>query len=93
MWQWDVLAEIRKTDRKLIEDWCKDCGVTTPVGYSVDYSNSVLTIYTDRPGWLIGYCGEKVSKFREAWKQEHYREYEVKFVEVHCGFVNVKEEK
>ena len=91
MWYYDAIEELRKADNKLIEDWCKDCGVTTPVGYDIDYSNSVLTIYTDKPGWLIGYRGEKIFKFREVWNQEHYREYEIKFVEVRNGFVNVND--
>jgi predicted metal-dependent RNase len=101
MWDDDAWMEMRAEARrfaeernsKLIEDWCKECHVTTPIGYDNDYSG-VMTIYTDRPGYLIGKGGEKVNKFKEALKKEFRKEYEVKFVEVRGGFVNlnIKEE-
>ena len=101
MWDEDVWMEIRaesiriskERNRKLIEDWCRECHVTSPIGYYNDYCG-VITIYTDRPGYLIGRGGEKIQKFKEALKQEFHREYEVKLIEVRDGFVNlnIKEE-
>lgn len=77
--------------KKLIEDWCVECKVTTPIGYYHDYLNKIITIYTDRPGYLIGKGGEKVKKFEEAFSKEFGKPYKVKFVEVRDGFVNIKE--
>lgn len=89
----EAIRFAKERNSKLIDTWCKECGVTTPIGYYNDH-NGTMTIYTDKPGWLIGKGGEKVNKFKEALKQEFHREYEVKFVEVRGGFanLNIKEE-
>lgn len=101
MWDEDVWMEIRaesiriskERNRKLIEDWCRECHVTSPIGYDNNY-DGIMTIYTDRPGYLIGKGGESIQKFKEALKQEFHREYEVKLIWVKDGFVNlnIKEE-
>ena len=74
--------------KKLIEDWCAECKVTAPIGYYNDH-NGTLTIYTDRPGYLIGKGGEKVTKFEEVLTKEFSKPYKVKFIEIRGGFVNI----
>lgn len=86
----EYLAYERNRMKELIENWCKECKVTTPVGYDKNSSNATLTIYTVFPGYLIGRGGEKVNKFKEALRQEYGKPYTVKFVEVRGAFVNVK---
>ena len=88
----EALRFAKERNTKLIEDWCKECHVTTPVGYDNNY-DGIMTIYTDRPGHLIGKGGEKVNKFKEALKQEFRKEYEVKFVEIRDGFANINTEE
>jgi ribosomal protein S3 len=88
----DILWHNANRNRKLIEKWCQECGVTSPIGYENDL-NGVMTIYTEHPGALIGRGGEKIDKFKEELKQEFGRNYEVKFVEVRGGFVNVRNEE
>lgn len=82
----------QERNRKLIEVWCKECGVTTPVGYENDH-DGVMTIYTDKPGLLIGRGGEKVNKFHKALKREFNRDYKVKLVEIRGGFANLNIEE
>lgn len=83
---------VHNEHKKLIEDWCAECKVTTPVGYYNDHKGT-LTIYTDSPGYLIGYKGEKISKFEETLSKEFHKPYKVKFVEVRGGFVNIKSQE
>ena len=86
-------AFMHNMHKKLIEDWCEECKVTTPVGYYHDYATHTLHIYTDWPGKLIGKGGEAVRKFEETLSKEFRKPYKVKFIEVRGGFVNIKEEK
>lgn len=73
-------------NKKLIEDWCRKAGVTTPVGYYNDYKT--IHIYTDKPGLLIGKGGELVNRFKEFLKSEFHRNMEVNIIEIRGGFVN-----
>lgn len=75
----------------LIEEWCKEAGVTSPVGYYINLGGRTITIYTDRPGWLIGKGGCLVDKYTERLCEEFFvEEYHVKFVEIRGGFVYTK---
>ena len=75
--------------KKLIEDWCAECKVTTPVGYYNDMYNGVMKIYTDKPGYLIGMKGSKVKQFEAALEQEFHKPYKVEFIEIRGSFVNI----
>lgn len=88
----EILWHQANRNRKLIEKWCRECGITSPIGYDNDL-NGVMTIYTKYPGQLIGRGGEFINKFKADLKEEFGRDYEVKFVEVRGGFVNVKNEE
>lgn len=80
-----------KRNCKLIEEWCKEANVTSPVGYYNNLGGRTMTIYTDRPGQFIGKGGCLVDKFTERLCEEFFVEdYHVKFVEIRCGFANVK---
>lgn len=76
-------------NRKLIEKWCEECNVTSPVGYENNL-DGVMTIYTKHPGKLIGKGGKDVEKFKAELKQEFGIYYEVKFVEIRGEIVNIK---
>ena len=50
----------------VLRDWKADAGVTHLMLYRL--KNGVLTIYTDRPGALIGLRGERIDRFTEKLK-------------------------
>lgn len=85
----EALEFMRNLETKLIEDWCAECKVTTPVGYYFDSFKRVVTIYTDRPGYLVGMKGSKVDQFKAAVEKELRVPYQVEFVEIRGGFANV----
>ena len=84
-----ALEFMRNLETKLIEDWCAECKVTTPVGYYFNMSKKVVTIYTDRPEYLIGMKGSKVRQFEAAVEKELRIPHKVEFVEIRGGFANV----
>lgn len=53
------------TAQEVINNWCKEAGVTSPVGYYNNLSKKEFMIYTDRPGYMIGRAGILVSSICE----------------------------
>ena len=81
---------MKDSNRKLVEDWCKEAKYTRPVGYYNDLRGT-MTIYAEHPGYLIGKAGVYVYKFKESLKEEFHKDYEIKFVEI-CGeIINCKD--
>ena len=74
---------------KLINEWCKKCGVVELVGYYNDTTKHKMYIYTNKCGILIGKAGCRVNEFKEELKKEFSVEYEVEFVEIRGGLANV----
>lgn len=83
----EALELMHNKHKELIEKWCKESGVTTPVGYYNNHSGTIK-IYTDRPGWLIGKGGENVNKFKDELEKEFNMKYNVEFIEIKGGIVN-----
>ena len=54
----------------ILRKWKKDAGITHLMQYR--FRNNVLTIYTDRPGALIGLCGERIARFTNELKSQPY---------------------
>lgn len=50
----------------VLREWKADSGVTHLMLYKL--KNGILTIYTDRPGPLIGCRGERIYRFEEKLK-------------------------
>ena len=88
----EALEYMHNRNKELIERWCKNCGVTSPIGYYNDLSDGIMTIYTTQPGYLIGRQGTKLDAFVSELEREFNRKYEVKLIEIRGGFVNLKEE-
>lgn len=85
----DGINYINSINKKLIEDWCREAGVVVPVGYYNDLSNNTMVVYTNKPGYLIGYKGKYVNKFIEGLnKTFSTKDYKVKFVEIKGDIVN-----
>lgn len=37
--------------------------------YDINYDTKEITIYTTRPGWLIGVSGDLINRYREKMKE------------------------
>ena len=75
---------------RTIENWCNAAHYKRPVGYEIDYSNNVVTIYAESPGILIGLHGKHVFRFKDILKEKFNRKYQVKFVQIRGKIVNLK---
>lgn len=51
---------------EILREWKAEAGVTHLMLYRL--KDGVLTIYTDRPGPLIGFRGERIARFQEKLK-------------------------
>lgn len=56
--------------RDILKAWKEDAKVTHLMQYSL--RNKVLTIYSDRPGPLIGSMGERVDRFKQRLFKETF---------------------
>ena len=52
--------------RDVLKEWKDEAKVSHLMLYKI--RNNVLTIYTDRPGPLIGCCGKTIYKYEEKLK-------------------------
>ena len=51
---------------EILREWKTEAGITHIMLYKV--RNGIITIYTDRPGPLIGRMGERIYRFTEKLK-------------------------
>ena len=51
---------------EILREWKAESGITHIMLYKV--RNGIITIYTDRPGPLIGRMGERIYRFTEKLK-------------------------
>ena len=58
--------------RDILRAWKEDAGVTHLMQYSL--RNKVLTIYTDKPGPLVGCRGERVDRFKQRLLKETFNQ-------------------
>ena len=56
--------------RAILKAWKEDAGVTHLMQYSL--RNKVLTVYTDKPGPLVGRMGERVDRFKQRLLKETF---------------------
>ena len=78
---------IHRNENLLLRQWIKEAGVDAIM---VTRDRNVWIIHTTRPGLLIGYHGELISKYKELFKQQFGYELTIKFNEIHgdcivCG--------
>lgn len=71
----DILSDI-------IKEWRIEAKVETPVLYKYkSYDGGILTICTSRPGYMIGYHGQLIEKYKEKLNQIKTVN-EINFIEV-----------
>ena len=85
----EVLEFIKNKDETLIKKWLEGIGYKGTVGYYRNSATKTMEIYSTRPGILIGKAGCHVAQLREMLTSEFYGEWNVKFIEVRGGFVNI----
>lgn len=51
---------------EVLREWKEEAKITHLMLYKI--RNGVLTIYTDRPGPLIGFRGERIARFQDKLK-------------------------
>ena len=81
----------REREDRVMSRWLKElCGdkFDEPIGYHFDRFKSTATIYTTRPGVLIGRGGRGVDILKSILKDEFEfsRDWKVSFVEIRGGF-------
>lgn len=54
---------MNKIIRDVLSGWIKECHIRDGVAYDYDYGKHVVTIYTNRPGVMIGLSGITVYKY------------------------------
>lgn len=59
------------TAERVMEKWLKEAKLNENIHYNIDYKEKTITIYTTRPGCLIGMRGHLIEKYnlimREMW--------------------------
>ena len=66
----------------IIKEWRIEAKVENPVLYKYNSLDKTLTICTARPGYMIGYHGQLIEKYKEKLSQIYKVVNEIKFIEV-----------
>lgn len=85
----EALEHEANRERTVLQEWLDDIRFAEPVGYYRDGLNNVMTLYSTMPGLLIGMQGRNIEKLKRMMFDEYHVVYEIKFVEIRGGFVNV----
>lgn len=84
----DASIYMKNRNTKIIDAWCSEAHVTSPVGYYNDL-DGCITVFTDCPGALIGRAGTLVEKYKIQFNEEFHKDYKINFIEVRGGFANI----
>lgn len=66
---------------KIIQDWCNECNcmaMTIP-----HYDSCTIDIITNKPGIMIGYKGETITKYKEKISELGWNVHMIEATEVH----------
>ena len=71
------------TLKKILCDWIVESKIVSAITYRLRHEEGQLTlsIYTDRPGWMIGVTGTLIDKYRDILCKE-LNVKKINFVEV-----------
>ena len=78
----DALEEMSERNERVMKNFFYRIGHKGIVGYENDLGKKVFTIWTDKPGILIGKDGQNVEILKEILKEEFDYDYEIKFKEI-----------
>lgn len=85
----EARANLRKAEETLLKNWLTELGYKEPVGFFFNYSEKQLTLYTTRPGLLIGKAGVNIDKLKKMLADEFNKEWTIEFIEIRGGFVSI----
>lgn len=88
-----VFDYIGSKTTELLNAWCKEANVSTPVGYNNDLLNHQLNVFTMRPGMMIGRTGSLVNKYQAKFSEAYHVDYSIRFIEIRDGFANLNKTK
>lgn len=77
-----VLEEAAERNERVLKHFFWRINHKGIVGYENDLGKRVFTVWTDRPGILIGKGGQNVEILKEILKEEFDRDYDVNFKEI-----------
>ena len=76
------LEEMSERNERVMKNFFYRIGYKGIVGYDNDLGNKVFTVWSDKPGILIGKGGQNVEILKEILKEEFEYDYEIKFKEI-----------
>ena len=80
----ESLEEMSERNERVMKNFFYRIGYKGIVGYENDLGKKVFTVWTDKPGILIGKGGQNVEILKEILKEEFDYDYEIKFKEIEC---------
>ena len=85
----EALEYIKNKEEAILKKWLNDIGYKEPIGYYRNVLTHTMKIYASKIGWLVGVEGVNVSKLKKMLSEEFYGKWNVEFIEVRGGFINV----
>ena len=67
---------------RVMKKWLKEAKLKEDIHYNIDYDEKTITIYTTRPGWLIGMRGCLIEKYNSIMQEKWNSFTGFKFVEM-----------
>ena len=77
-----ALEEMSERNERVMKNFFYRIGYKGIVGYENDLGKKVFTVWTDKPGILIGKGGQNVCILKEILKEEFDYNYEIEFKEI-----------
>lgn len=82
-----ILEEIKEKNERVMKHFFHKIECKAIIGYENDTSKNIFTIWTDKPGIIIGECGKNVNILKDILKKEFEKDYDVKFKEIKGGML------
>lgn len=76
------LEEMSERNERIMKNFFYRIGYKGIVGYDNDLGNKVFTVWSDKPGILIGKEGQNIQILKDILKEEFDYDYEIKFKEI-----------
>lgn len=81
---------IKDKKEAILKRWLSDIRFDDPIGYSINLSTHIITIYTNHPGMIIGKAGENIVNIEQMLSDEFGGVWKVELVDMtlNGGFVS-----
>ena len=78
----EALEEMSERNERVMKNFSYRIEYKGIVGYDNDLGNKVFTVWSDKPGILIGKGGQNVCILKDILKEEFDYDYEIEFKEI-----------